>query len=123
MEVILDSSFIVSAVRKRIDFMEDLKGLGFRVLVPREVLQELKDLKMRGKTSRADRGAIDIALILLNDKKIKKVRLGGKNVDEGLINKGKEGIYIATLDRGIKREIENRVVIMSAKNSVGIERD
>ncbi|MAG24607.1 hypothetical protein CMI47_03415 [Candidatus Pacearchaeota archaeon] len=122
MEVILDSSFIVSAVRKKIDFMVDLKSLGFKILVPREVLQELKDLKRRGKTSRADREAIDIAFTILNDKKVKKMKLGGKNVDEGLIARGRDGAYVATLDRGIKREIENRVVIMSAKNSVGVER-
>tara|TARA_Y100000034_G_scaffold27265_1_gene32522 strand:- start:2649 stop:2960 length:312 start_codon:yes stop_codon:yes gene_type:complete len=102
--------------------MVDLKSLGFKILVPREVLQELKDLKRRGKTSRADREAIDIAFTILNDKKVKKMKLGGKNVDEGLIARGRDGAYVATLDRGIKREIENRVVIMSAKNSVGVER-
>jgi len=28
---------------KRIDFLEELEGMGFKAVVPKEVLQELKD--------------------------------------------------------------------------------
>tara|TARA_Y100000310_G_C20703671_1_gene832484 strand:- start:17661 stop:18032 length:372 start_codon:yes stop_codon:yes gene_type:complete len=122
MEVILDSSFVISCVRKNIDFLEQLKLLGFKVLLPRGVLQELKDLKMGSKSSRADRNAIDLALQMIESQKVKKTRLGGRNVDEGLIEKGKQGAYVATLDRVIKREVPNKVVIFSSGKKVGIER-
>ena len=121
MEVLLDTNFIISAIKQRIDFNEELKEMGFgRVIVPREVMQELKDLRF--KVPMADRQAIDIALTLFSSKKIEKAKVGGKNVDEGLIAKGKQGAYIATLDAAIKRIVPNRVVISNAGNGLIIER-
>lgn len=123
MEAILDTNFIVSCVIKRIDFLEELQNLGFKTVLPREVLQELKDLKKDEKASRAERTAVDVAFEMLEQQKLKKIKLGGRTVDEGLIKKGRGGAYIATLDRVIKRSVPNRVVIDSAKNGLAIERD
>lgn len=122
MEVLLDSSFIVSCLRKRIDFFDELAKLGFKVVVPREVLQELKDLRLKAGQSHEVRVAIGAALDMIAQKKIKKTTLGTMSVDDGLIVKGREGIYIATLDKGIQREISNRVVITDAGNGIKIER-
>ncbi|MBU0760202.1 MAG: hypothetical protein KJ600_04785 [Nanoarchaeota archaeon] len=122
MEVLLDTNFIISCVMKRIDFIDELGGMGFRTKVPREVLEEMKDLKKERKTSHAERQAIDVAFSMLEVAKVKKMKLGTWNVDEGLIKKGREGIYIATLDRGIKIEIPNKVVIDSARNGLKVER-
>lgn len=123
MEVLLDTSFILSCVRKRIDFITKLEEKGFRIVLPREVLEELKDLKRKGKQSLNDREAINLALEIFEKRKIKKTGLGGNSVDEGLIKKGKEGAYIATLDSGIKREVPNKIIIFNSKNSIGVERD
>ena len=122
MEVILDTNFIISCVMKRIDFIDELEGMGFYVRVPRGVLQELKDLKTNEKTSRAERQAIDIAFALIDERKVRKVRIGGSYVDEGLIMKGKEGAYIATLDKEIKHSVPNKVVIDSAREKLRVER-
>lgn len=122
MEVILDTNFIISCVMKRIEFIDELEEMGFKVRVPRRVLQEMKDLKTESKTTRAERQAIEIAFSLLDERKVKKVRIGGNYVDEGLIQKGKEGTYIATLDREIKHKIPNKVVIDSAGKKLKIER-
>ncbi len=99
MEAILDTSFIISCIMKRIDFLEELSEMGFKVKVPREVLQELKDVKKHSKTSHFEREAINIAFQLFDNNKVKKMKLGGKNVDAGLIAKGRDGYFIATLDR------------------------
>jgi rRNA-processing protein FCF1 len=123
MEVVLDTNFIISCIRKRIDFIGELEGLGFKVVVPRRVLQELKDLRKERGTSHSDRTAIDVANEFFTNSKVKKIRLGGRTVDEGLIAKGLEGVHIATLDRAVKREVPNRVVILNSKNGLGIERD
>ena len=123
MEVILDTNFIISCLMKRIDFLEELESMGFKVKVPREVLQELKDLKRDNKTSREVRAMIDIAFQLFDGKKVKKMKLGGRTVDHGLIERGREGFYIATLDKGIKVKVPNRVVISGAKSGVSVERD
>ena len=123
MEVILDTSFIISCLKKKIDFMKDLKELGFKIIVPREVIQELKDLNQRSGQPREEKAAIGVALEIFSSKDVNKVGFGEGKVDEILIKKGIEGAYIATLDRGIKRKIKNRVVIIDAKNSIGIERE
>jgi len=123
MEVLLDTNFIVSCLMKRIDFMGELEGFGFRVKVPREVLEELKDLRRGRKTSHQERIMIDVALEMLSNKGVKKMRLGEGRVDEGLIEKGKAGIYIATLDNGIKREIPNKVIINNSKRGLEVVRE
>jgi len=123
MEVILDANFIISCVMKRIDFLSQLKEKGFKVVVPREVIQEMKDLRIGRKMSQEERIAIDVAIKILFSKKVKKMTIGQGKVDDLLIKKGKEGAYIATLDNGIKRQVPNRVVIFSAKKEVGVERD
>ena len=46
--------------------------------------------------------------------------LGYKNVDEGLIVRGKKGYYIATLDGGIKSHVPNKIIIFNSKKSVGV---
>ena len=121
MNVILDSSFIISCFRKKIDFREQLEGQGFNVLVPREVMQELKDVRKNSKSSREDRLAIDLALESLLGRGIKHISLGKGKVDDWLIKKGKQGFYIATLDREIKRNVPNRIVIFDAQKRVGPE--
>ena len=119
----MDTNFIISCLLKRIDFLDELEGMGFKVVVPKEVLQELKDVKRNGKTSREEREIIDVAFSLLRERKVKKKGVGGRTVDDGLIKFGREGFYIATLDRGIKTKVPNRVVISNASGSLRIERD
>ena len=123
MEVLLDTNFIISCVNKRIDFLEELSGMGFKVIIPREVIEEMKDLKKEAKVSRNERASIDLAFEMIEKGKVKKMTLSNRKVDEGLIQKGREGIYIATLDRAIKNQIPNRVVINNAKNGLMVDRD
>ena len=123
MEVLLDTNFIVSCILKKIDFLEELEGMGFRVILPREVLQELKDLK-KEKTSREERMAIGVAMkIFSSSKRVEKMTLGHNIVDDALIEKGNQGVYIATLDNGIKAKIPNKIIIDSARKSLKVERN
>lgn len=120
MEAILDSNFVISCVKRKIDFISELKEQGFKVLAPRDVLEELKDL--RYKVKHEERSAINIALQMLEKSKLKKIKLPKGKVDDGLINLGKKGAYIATLDSAIRRIVPNKIGISSAGNSVKVER-
>jgi len=120
MEAILDTNFIISCVKRKINFIEQLQELGFVTIIPREVMQELKDLRL--KVSHESRVAIDLAMKLLEGKEVKKTKLGNKKVDKGSIEKGKRGIFIATLDNIIKREVPNKIIINNAGNRLEIER-
>lgn len=121
MQVILDSSFIISCVRDRIDFLSQLAEQGFTPVVPKEVFQEMKDLRISNRSSREDRLAIDVALEMLEKQNVKRMSLGTGRVDESLIKKGQEGSFIATLDKGIKKKITKKIVIFKAQNRVGVE--
>ena len=121
MEVLLDSNFIISCLKRKIDFISELEQQGFKVMLPREVFQELKDLKF--KVSHEERTLIDLAITLFESAKVKKTTLGSISVDAGLIDKGKKGFYIATLDAAIKRNVPNRVAISNSANSIIVERD
>ena len=123
MEAILDTSFIISCIMKKIDFLSQLEEKGFKVVVPLEVLQELKGLRLSSKASHEERTAIDVALEMVYSKRVKSITLGERKVDDALIEKGKKGIYIATLDSGIKRNVPNKIVIFNAKKEIGVERD
>ena len=120
MEVILDTNFIVSCIKKKIDFISELEGMGFKVLLPKEVFEEIKDLKLN--SDNITRAAVGVALELLKKRKVKNVTLGDRQVDEGLIEFGKRGAYIATLDAAIKRSVPNKVVISENSNSLLVER-
>lgn len=119
MEVLLDSSFILSCLKKRIDFLEQLEEQGFKVYVPHEVLEELKDLRTTSR--RAEREAIDLAFALFDKRGTKKIKLGNKKVDTALIEKGVQGFYVATLDREIKHSVPKKIVIFDAQKRVGPE--
>ncbi len=121
MKVILDSSFIISCVREGIDFIQQLSEQGFELIAPREVLQEMKDLRNSERSSQKDRTAIDVALQLVETKKLKKMSFGQGKVDDFLIQKGNEGYHIATLDKLIKKNVPKRIVIFTSKKSVGVE--
>ena len=53
MEVLLDTNFIISSLLKKIDFLGELEGMGFKIILPREVLQELKDFALKTVTKRS----------------------------------------------------------------------
>ncbi|NCN98716.1 hypothetical protein COU62_02965 [Candidatus Pacearchaeota archaeon CG10_big_fil_rev_8_21_14_0_10_35_219] len=120
MKVILDTNFILTCIKDRIDFLSQLEEQGFEILVPHEVLEEMKDI--RKKVSRDTRIVIDVAFQLFDKENVKKVKLGRRSVDLGLIKKGREGYYIATLDAEIKGKVPKRVVIFSGKKEVGVEK-
>ncbi len=120
MEVLLDSSFVISCIKKKIDFIEELEGMGFKVLLPKEVFEEIKDLEKNSNS--ADRAAVRVALELFAKRKLDRINLGKRPVDASLIDFGKRGAYIATLDTVIKRQVPNKVVISEASNNLIVER-
>ena len=119
MEVLLDSNFIIGCVKHKVDFVSELKEKGFRVLLPKEVFEELKDLRLNSAPQ--TRAAIEVALEMIEKRKPEKMTLGTKTVDEGLIDHGKKGRYIATMDNVIKRSVPNKIGI-SADGQILVER-
>jgi len=106
---------------RKIDFIEQLKKEGFRIIIPKEVIEELKDLK--NNLPHNEKTAINLAIELIEKNKLEKMKLSKGKVDDALISLGKKGAYIATLDSAIKNIIPNKIGISSAKNAILIERN
>lgn len=119
MKIILDTNFLIYCAKNKFDYVEEIGNLineGFELVVPMQVVNELEKLendKLK-KVSGKDKLAIDLALQLLDFNKVKKVKVSGKNVDEGIINLAKEDKknIVATLDRDM-RHILGRVILIS----------
>jgi rRNA-processing protein FCF1 len=113
--VLLDTNFILSCIRKKIDFFEEIPLLGLSIIIPKEVIVEL------GGLSKSNPGA-QIALKILEKNEFKKVSLGGRNVDNGIVKLAKENenYVIATLDRGIQNKISNQKLVIRGEKKLEI---
>lgn len=110
-ETLLDTSFILTCIKQKIDFFEEFKYMGIRVLIPKQVISELKGVDKSG-----------VAFKVLDNNEFIEIDLKNKNVDEGIINYGKKNldVFIATLDRGIKKKITNSVVVIRERNRLEV---
>jgi len=109
-KVLLDTNFVVSCVKNRIDFFEELRFQGYKLFVPTQVLRELKNLKEYSAR---------VALQVLDNSEIKKINLEVNYVDEGIARfceKNKEFI-LATLDEDLMDRVANpKMIIRNRKN-------
>lgn len=108
---ILDTSFIISAIRNKIDFFHEL--LGEKILIPVEVIQEIQRLK-------TDEAKIALRILALNQ--FEQISLGRGHVDKKIIKFAKENpsVIVATLDREIKSKVKNSILLIRGKKKLGI---
>ncbi len=114
-QVLLDTNFILSCIRNKIDFFEEIFLMGIKIIIPEEVINEIK--KFENKKSEAG-----IALKILEKNKFKKIELGKGHVDKKIINYAKihPELIIATLDREIKNKTHNQKMIIRGKMKLEI---
>jgi len=110
-KVVLDTSFILSCVEKKIDFFDQLELNGVKVIIPKQVISELNGLSKSNNSAK-------ISLQIIKENKFKEIDLKSKKVDRAIINlanKNKD-LIIASLDREIKENVENqKFIIRGAK--------
>ena len=112
MKILLDTNFILTCIRQKIDFFEDIYLMGMHIIIPKEVIKELEKLKKESalKLLRKEKG------------KFKRIFLSGKNVDNSIIRYAKENpsVIIATLDKGLKTKIKNKKMIIRGRKKLEI---
>ncbi len=115
MEILLDTSFLVTCVKEGIDIFDSEK-YGF-LLLPKEVLGELRKLKKEGKPVEKSRAGIALQIIRENMDKFKIVKLNESYVDKGILDyiKDKENIAVATLDKELKKKLRKRVKLLTVR--------
>jgi len=107
---LLDTNFIITCIKQKIDFFEELRFMGFEIIIPDRVIDELKKLKQT------------LALKLLEKNNFKKIILIGRDVDNSIINYAKKNpeIIIATLDKELSNKLKNRKIIIRGKKKLEI---
>ena len=120
-KVILDTSFILTCVRQKIDFFEYLELQGFQILIPNEVIKELEKIVGSKKKLRV-RDDAELALKLLKIDSFIKIDLNSRNVDKGIVKFAKEDpiMVIGTLDSAIKKRAKNPKLVIREKKRLEI---
>ena len=104
---LLDTNFILSCIRKKIDFFEEIELMGFKVIIPKEVIREIK--KFKDKKSEAS-----LALKIIENNSHIEIELGRGYVDKRIIDYAKENpsLIVATLDKEIKDKVKNQKLVI-----------
>lgn len=112
---LLDTSFILTCVKQKIDFFEDIKIMGIQILIPEQVIKELKALKNTISE-------LSLKILDKNPNSFKKIDLGRGDVDKLIIKFAEQDlkIIVATLDREIKKKLMNPKLIIRGKKKLEI---
>ena len=118
--VVLDTNFILSCVKKKIDFFTEIPFKGLKIIIPIQVLDELRNISSEGKGRFRDDAKI--GLKILENKEFKRIDLHMKNVDNGIVKlaSNHKEYVIATLDNGIKNRIRNKKLVIRGETQLEI---
>ncbi len=111
-QVLLDTNFILTCIKQKIDFFEEFYLIGIQIIIPQQVINELEKLE---KT-------VALNLLEKETKNYKIISLKGKNVDNSIVTYSKENpsVIIATLDQEMRRKIKNKKVNIRNKKTLEI---
>jgi rRNA-processing protein FCF1 len=120
-KILLDTNFILSCIRNKIDFFEEIFFKGYNTMIPESVIEEIKSIKNSKKKLKFRREA-EIALEVLSKNNFEKIILKGKNVDNSIINYAKENpqVIIATLDKDMQNKIINKKMVIRNQKKIEI---
>lgn len=120
-KVILDTNFILTCVKQKIDFFEYLEMQGFQILIPKEVIREIESI-VESKKKLKFRDDAKLSLKSLKNNSFKKINLDSKNVDKGIVKFAKDdsSIVVGTLDGEIKKKVKNPKLVIRRKKKLEI---
>jgi len=120
--VILDTNFILTCIRNKIDFYEEFLHRGHHVLIPVEVVSEIKRLR-EGSKALKFRDEAELSLKLINSQTHEEVSAPGKYVDVGLKKYLEEhpNVILATMDKALKKAVKNRKFVIRNKKKLELQ--
>ncbi|MCK5321210.1 hypothetical protein KAJ38_01405 [Candidatus Pacearchaeota archaeon] len=126
MKILLDTNFILTCVKQKIDFDSIANALldeQIGWIVPQEVLNELGNLKDKKDIKINDKNAARLSFEILQTIKPEIIKLKGNNpnVDIKIVNyvSGKN-IILATLDKNLKDRVSNKILTIRNKKNLEI---
>ncbi|MBI2044325.1 hypothetical protein HYT24_03100 [Candidatus Pacearchaeota archaeon] len=124
-KVILDTNFIMTCVKQKIDLFWDMKAMGMQIIVPKQVINELNRV-IKSKQKYHFREDAEVSLKILENEKnnYQKIDLKkyGKNTDSGIRNfaNAHKDVLVATMDQRLKRSIRNNKVVIRGRKRLQI---
>jgi len=120
-QAILDTNFILTCVKQKIDFFHDLELRGIKILIPKQVIKEIKNIASSKKKLHFREDA-KLSLKILDKNNFKQVNLKVGYVDKALIQFAQENkkIIVATLDKEIKNKIQTPKLVIRRKTRLEI---
>ena len=117
---VLDTNFILSCIRKKIDFFEKIPQMGLSIIIPLQVMDEIRKFTREGRGSL--KSEAKLALTIMENQQFKRVDLYNKNVDNGIISLAEKNknYIIATLDRAIKVKTKNQNLVIRGDTELEI---
>jgi len=117
---VLDTNFILSCIRKKIDFFEKIPLMGMKIVIPLQVMDEIRKFSRQGRGNLKQEAKL--ALVLLQNQEFNRIDLYNKNVDNGLIKLAEknENYIIATLDSQIKHKTKNPNLVIRGEKELEI---
>ncbi|MAF50961.1 MAG: hypothetical protein CMH64_02615 [Nanoarchaeota archaeon] len=113
MKIVLDTNFLISCLKFKIDFLTELTGE--EIFIVDKTIEELEKLIKGGKAKDKERAKIILALIKKN--KIKELKSKEEEtVDDTLARL--ENYTIATQDKELKKRIKGKKLIIRAKKKL-----
>jgi len=119
--ILLDTSFILTCIRNKIDFLEELYFSGYQPIIPKQVLKEIENI-LKSKTKLKFKKEAELALLILKKHSFEYPELKGKNTDNAIINYAKQNpeLTIATLDKEIQNKTLNKKMIIRNKKKLEV---
>lgn len=118
-KAILDTNFILSCIKQKIDFFKEFELNGISIVIPKQVVEELKKISESKKKFHFREDA-KLALKIMQKNKFGSIEFEEKYTDKGIINFAKKNkeIMVATLDKEIQKNIPNRKIIIKNKKTL-----
>ena len=127
MNILLDTNFIVTCVKEKIDFnsqINDIIDEKINWIIPEDILNEIKDLSQRKGLKILDKRSAEVALDLIGIIDKKKIKLVGNNpnIDVKIAEylRRNKDVVLATLDKGLKKRVKNKILTIRSRKKLEI---
>jgi rRNA-processing protein FCF1 len=121
-KVVLDTNFILYCIANKVDFYEELLMKGHSVLIPKEVVEEIRRLRDSSKALRF-REQAELALKLIASQDYEEISAPGKYVDKGLKKYCEDHplAVLATMDKELKKAVKNRKMVLRGRKKLELQ--
>lgn len=121
-KVVLDTNFILNCIGNKLDFFEEILMKGHAVLIPKEVIAEIKRL-MDSSKARKFKEQANLALKLIAANDYEEISAPGRYVDVGLKKYLDEHpkVILATMDKELKKSVKNRKMVVRNKKKLELQ--